>query len=952
MTAAEERGDRGLRVAMGVFAFLIAPVMTPITADPAQDIKVLLYHLAGAGLIVAMLALRWLMGTPLRPPGIFGPVLGAWFALDIVAGLASAHRGNSLEEISKMASLLALYLVASQIYRTPSQVERLMMCFCAGVGLSSIYAFFQKAGLDPFPWDPGQLDSDSYRELPGTFGNPNLAAHAMVLCIVMAVYFLVNRRWWIGSLCLAVFSAHLYLTGQRAGMVALAGAILLWGVARWAPWRRMTPERQAMATIAATGLLCAVAAAAVMGAYYIRTGSPFPLDTALLLRYMSYVSSSAMILSRPFLGFGPGNYAIDNPPFWTPFEQRWFAEKWMLNGNVHHEILETTIETGIPGGLLFAAFLVAGMAAGLTMARAHPDRAGRRLGAAMGAIFSVFLVDGFFGFNFRSPVTAVMIMCLAGALDGTWTASGPTSSIRKIRVHWPFAIAGALAFANAAFGGAAFASQYCLQQGRSLVTLKAYDRAELVLALGERLAPWNGVFGFHRGRAALLGKKPELAEQHLERGLALTPHYLPMRLQLVRAQIAIGVKPGQESRLEDAEKNVRAALGVCPVLAQGEELLGRIALLRASRMNAPPGDGAWTEAERHLEDAVRLGSTQQDDIWTMLASVRISHERLGDAEEAIRRAAQVSPGSDKAWGMYFDLSTRLDRFDPMRLMLKRTIGRLSADKSHRGDFLARAYFWEGRLHEQGLRDPRAAEASFRSAVNEDPSKTDAWAHYAGQAVEQGHMKQFRADALRAFERLSAPGKTPLPGLTLLAGVWRDGPAVLPRTTAYMVEQLSKRDLASDMAGAVTEFGWVTEILAAELKDAPESTPDLGLATLNIGVLYKKFQELDRADEHFVRALGLLRSDQERLACIQHRTEMLLARERFADLEKYLGEHLSLADRNAYLAEARATALARNGKTTEARLAYMTLLQSFKLTDVKRADIQRAMTALAPPPKTG
>lgn len=952
MTVDEERGDRGLRAAMGVFAVTVTPLITPFTADPAQDVKIFLYHAVAGCLVAAVLTSRWLTATPLHRPSIFGGLLAAWLLLSLAAGLSSAHRGNSMEEISKLVSLLGLYFVATQIYRTPSQVERLMLCFCAGVGISSIYAFFQKAGIDPFPWDPGQLDSDSYRELPGTFGNPNLAAHAMALCMVMGVYFLFNRRWVIGPACLALFGAHMYLTGQRAGIVALGGALLLSAVARFAPWRPMPPARKAVAAVAATGLLCAAGAVAVMGTYYFRTGNPFPLDTALLLRYMSYVSSSNMILAHPFLGFGPGNYAVDNPPFWTPFEQRWFAEKWMLNGNVHHEILESTIETGIAGGLLFAAFLVTGIVASLTMAHGHATPAGRRLGGAMAAIFCVFLIDGFFGFNFRSPVTGVMILSLAGALDGTWILWRPAVRLGAVRAGWPFAIVGAAALANSLFGGAVFASQYFLQQGRGLIALKAYDEAESRLAMGERLAPWNGVFGFHRGRAALLGQKPESAETHLGRGLTLFPHYIPMRIQLARAQITIGAGAGQEGRLDDAEANVRAALALCPILAQGEELLGRIALMRASKSNAPPGNPAWAAAEGHLEEAVRLGSAQQDDIWNMLAAVRLSQERFAEAEEAIRRAVQVSPGNDKPWEKYLELSKRLDRYEPMRSMLDRTIARLSDAKERRGDFLSRVYFWKGRLYEEGLPNAQLAEASFQSAVEQDPSRADAWSHYAGQAIENGHMKQFRAEALRGFERLSAPGKTPLPGLALLESLWRNGVEILPRMSEFVVEQLSKRDLSKEMVDAVNEYGWVTEILAAELKRAPDTLPERGVAALNIGIAYKKFQEWDRADEHFVLALSMLRTDRERLACIQHRTDLLRARERFADLEKYLGQHLALSDRDPYLAEARATALARNGKKAEARLAYMSLLQMFKFNADKRAEIERAMTALAPPPKPG
>lgn len=97
-------------------------------------------------------------------------------ALHGLAALTSSFPGHCLQELARLAALVSLYVTAAQVYRTPAQVRGFMLATVAAVAVSTAYGFVQRAGLDPFPLEtPGD---PLHLAMPGTFGNPNYAAHA------------------------------------------------------------------------------------------------------------------------------------------------------------------------------------------------------------------------------------------------------------------------------------------------------------------------------------------------------------------------------------------------------------------------------------------------------------------------------------------------------------------------------------------------------------------------------------------------------------------------------------------------------------------------------------------------------------------------------------------------------------------------------------------------------
>ncbi|HIJ75002.1 MAG TPA: tetratricopeptide repeat protein, partial [Candidatus Hydrogenedentes bacterium] len=640
-----------LRAGTAVFVFLLVLSLFPFAADPANDIKILLYHWAAFLLAAWLLVSAWLERRPVQRPRLFLGVLAIFLALNLAAGLGSSYVGHSMVEVRKFFSLFLLYIVAANAYRTPAQVGRLMLTLCAAVALSTGYAFFQNAGLDPFPWADTSLPE--YAELPATFGNANFAAHALILCIIMAIYLGSRaRRIW----CLAflpLFFLHLYLTNQRGGVVAIAAALALVLAATLLHRRLKRPGPAIVAAMTLVIVFGALAVGALAAVQFARTGVAFPLKRPLLLRYHAYGGAVKMIAERPVLGYGPGNYVIENAPFWSGFEQENFAVKRAMNDHVHNDLLEIAVDAGIPAAGLYLTFLVTATAAGLYLYLTERDAARRRLGAAFAALFWAFLVDGLFGFNLRVPVSGAILFILAGALEGVWLA--PAESRRRppplSALVWRGAVI-VLAWVCLVFDTRVFASQVLLQRGNGAVHWGDYGAAAHVYANGERLAPWNWLFAYKRGIAASRQGHTDEAIAHFERALERHPNYVMTLVRLGQTHLDRSQSPSTSdpaTALERADDYAKQALALCAMLPEAEDVLGRVAFARAAAAQNQASEGVaialWREADRHLGRAILLEAENPGELYTLLASARWAQDDLAGAEQALIQAVKAEPGS-------------------------------------------------------------------------------------------------------------------------------------------------------------------------------------------------------------------------------------------------------------------------------------------------------------------
>ncbi|NIA15453.1 MAG: tetratricopeptide repeat protein, partial [Nitrospiraceae bacterium] len=675
----EDHGvDRALRIITAATLVLAILALFPWTNDPATTIKFFILHWGAAIMAALWLYGVWTGRKPLGRPGLMGGFLLAFLVINLAAALTSDHVANSLNAWSDLAVVGLLFLFAASAYHTPKQVWRLLAAIAVATALSSVYGFCQRAGLDPFPW--ATTDVEEYRGLPATFGNPNMASHTLNLAVIMAIAltFRKGTRWCIVPA--GLIGAHIVFTEVRAAKVALIAAGVLVAIVFYLRRRRPAPARGALATIVILILLAGIAVGGAMGLTYWRTGSPFPLDRSILLRYNGYLGASQMIADRPALGFGPGNYPLDNPPYWTNYERERFATKPLINAHVHNDYLQAGVEGGAAAAACYIGLLTAALVSALAMAFTTGGPSRRALGLALSACLAAFAVDGLFGFTVHVPASAALFFVLAGAVQGVMGHQAAVHAGDRPK-RWA-RLCGAsvcvLALALLCMGTRVFMAQYYFQAARAARYYERFDAAYANLAKGERLAPWDFEFPRQMALLDLNNARTPAAIERMQRSLALRPHDVPGSVILGKAYLntaiaAIQAQGGQaaiDEALDKAVDAANAALEICPALPNAHALLGRVALVRAQLL--PPSDppsaeslAAYATAKEHLQTALVSAPSDPAQVNTMLATAYASLGETSQALAALKRAARLDPRSDEMWRLYVQMTKTSGKWKPL-----------------------------------------------------------------------------------------------------------------------------------------------------------------------------------------------------------------------------------------------------------------------------------------------
>lgn len=768
---ANPRGEglaRVIRVGIAAFVVVLVVAMFPLSPRPAIDIKIVIYQIAAA-----LFAGIWLCGVlagrvPLTWPRMFGPVLVFMLFRHAVSLAPEEFHAVVVLDLSRTFCLMMLFLVASQVYATTNQVRPVLIAVCIGVGLSTVYAFAQRAGIDPFPWDAEQQETATYLEMPGTFGNPNIAGHALILALIFAGYLTTVRstRWCV--LFIPLFLSHLYLTHFRAGLLALASGVAVAVLASLVIRFRRPPYRTAQITVT-VALAGAAAAFALVAAYvYVAPAKNPLLDDSLLLRYNAYYGAAAMIAERPIDGFGPGMYAIENPPYWTEYEQRWLAEKHLLNRHVHSDVLEAWVETGIGGALAYVLFLLIGVYGSIRFA-AQSEGETRRFALMMAAFFATFATDGLFGFNSRVPVTGALLFLMAGLLEaacrvpplshrrrkslrkqssGSVQTSESTPPPAAARVCAVLMLA--MLIVTTTIGGRDFLAKAFAQSAKNALAFGAHEAADRYSATAIRMAPHNTVAHVVRADVELQLGAPDRAIDQLELALAERPNDIPILLALARAHMASatnGAKVGDRDNigqaLKRAEDAANRALALCPYLPDALENLGR-ATLAAAQLGEDEQPNAQ-RAETRFLDALRNGGENVSALFTLMAECRLIARDEQGAEDYLIRAVENDPAAVDPWNSYLQLVQRTGRFDGLNAALETAIKQAESRQDHEVSGRLRAR--RAGMHLLAGQPIERAADEFDRALQAAPNVADVWAEYAlaarGSALEARFLDRVR-----------------------------------------------------------------------------------------------------------------------------------------------------------------------------------------------------------------
>lgn len=848
-----------LRFALPTFLAVLLLAVYPYTPDPSGDIKRLLLSWGACGLGIVWLLAFVRGAVTFRRPQIFPALIGLFLLLYLVGTFLSPYRWISLIEWEWFASLALIYFLVTQLYEDLEDLRPLLLTFCVAMGVASVYGLMQLVNLDPFPW--ADRESDVYQGLPSTFGHPNFAAHTLILTILVAVYLAQTGTRWCWGL-VGLYFVHLSYTGQRGGWIALAGAAALLGIG-WLISSKV--KKPLLATALTVGVTAVVGVVAVVSALTItawRTGTPFPLDLSLLIRYQSYVSGTRMLLDAPILGHGPGVYKLTYPPYWTEFEQQWFAQSTRMNEHVHNDLIEVAIDAGLVVAGLYLALMVMGIASGLLIAFGAASDRRRYAGYLIAGLFSAFLIDGLFGFNLRVPVSAAFFFVMLGMVEIAWQRPVQAASPMLRRVS---KIAVAVAAVIILHAGATFLSKYYLQIGLILKNQKQTEAASKYFTRGQRLAPWEASFQRYLGEIEMGRNDIDTAEEHYTRALELMPDYrlshLPLaQIQMIKSQRNPNLPFDQKIELlARGARHAQEILEIAPQFARAEAMLGQIGVLTAAYLSASPekshqqqAEQYWQQAETHINNAIAFGAEDADGLYRMLAQTRIARGELEAAEEALIRAVQANPANRENWAAFHQYAQKHKRFEQLRDALYAQIARLKETEPVDNAALATAHLLLANAHEN-MADFGAADAAFAAAVEYGPSLPEVWTNLARYAKDHERQDFLFARVQDSTRRVRESGEKPLNHIAALNGMIEEGAPALYRATATLLANV-RAPQPGTLSPADT-YLWAADIFLARAEQ--EELASVCTVFLNLAITYSALGQFDKAETLFARTLECL-----------------------------------------------------------------------------------------------
>ena len=944
-----------MRILLAASAVWLVLAIFPLARDVTL-IKVVGFQ----ALIFLAALLAWRNGRKRNEPAREGlrlhaplALAAALFALFLLAAAPFAtNPGHAFMELARLLPGIVAFFLAMYAFRSPADVIPLVTATAAALTLASLYGILQWLGWDPFPW--GAVTSQDFallRRAPATYGNPNLAAHAIILGIPLVVLLISMGRWWALAFLPALLF-HLALNGTRGALLGLAFAILMTGVA-WGLSRRAQalPRNAALAAGVVVPIIIAVmTGAAVLGLTQLRTGSPVPSDSTLTLRFHAMHGAAEMIRDRPVIGHGPGHFVIDNAPYWTTHEQTRYAEIGRRNARVHNEPLEIAVQGGLIAGASYLALMALAIVQGLAMAIRASDPAQRRIGLAFAAVFAAFAVDGLFGFNLHAPVSGGLFWLLLGAFAGLHAQ--PWADARGLRFAprvWP-AMAGASAVALV-LGGMAFASSVYALRGDGALTHGEPEAAHRQYEVARQLHPWDWRIQQSLGGLMLDQSYFGSAAGHFEEALALHPNDPASMVGLGRAQAyqaAALESEGMDGYREAERVGLDAALraqALSPSLAEAALVRALIAANQVAREQQGQGfEAAAQEASEAAEALLALEPVAMHQAWQLAANARAANGDLPGTFEAFAMALTHEPSAERTWRAMDAFAHSTGRYGPYLDSVRWREERLRLEHAEAATERATMAIRRAEAVASGYRAPAQVSAAFQDAASIEPLLPGLWPAFYAFSRHAERMPPFRVAVLAAGEAL-AEVTTPETLSIRIAALAAQGGEAIAAAAENCYQAIAFNLQQREAPEVREEFGWVWEFVLGETTRLPESDETSALVLLRMGMAASLLGDDARAVEVFASAAPDLPRE-PRVECLR---QLAAAAMRLGQGERALdalAQAVTLAPENLGARLEQARALAAAGSREAARHAYTRILADFQFDPENRARLEAEMAQVA------
>lgn len=435
MTQARSVSERGALPASGLVVCVASLALVVFAFDPAaQGLE--RHHLTkelvlsvGAALGLLLVAMRFTRAQPepLRLDRLDGACLGV-IAIEALASWGAIDADLAARQLGVSAAAVAMFLVVRSLDAAGrARLDAALLSLSVAL---ATWMIFEAYALVP------RVSLATYA--PGVaVGQRNNAAHllAMALSFATARGLTVSSRRsalvWLAAI--APMTAALVLTRSRAGWLAAAlgmsvgmsvGCAVALGAMRLRARHMSTTSASASTTTPRTAPF-ALAPRMVVWALVLGMGLLLPLsvrsslpwrserpyaDTASRLfdasegsgqgRLTQWQSSLALLREHPWLGVGPGHWAVHYPHVAAPNDPTVYRDSWAPTSRLcTSDVVAWCIERGVLGAaalLLAAALLVNALARRASTAsvegKGDPDDARTRL-APLAALFVVASLD-------------------------------------------------------------------------------------------------------------------------------------------------------------------------------------------------------------------------------------------------------------------------------------------------------------------------------------------------------------------------------------------------------------------------------------------------------------------------------------------------------------------------------------------------------------------------------
>ncbi len=516
---------------------------------PAWTVRLLVFSLALGGLRdprlfavagAAAWAVVWLERPALGPAAAWLP----WLAWALLSMLASSQPLAGLPVVARWATVLACASLAASW--TTRAREEWLKSFLFVTSILAASALATGAGRG---WRINMTGL-----IPPYY---NYTAFVLSAAAAAAAAWVLHPRGAQGrdakaaaTVCAIAFLC-VVLARSRGAWLGLGVAAALWSTRRWGP----------------RAIFVVIVAAALFGGALAGGFLPGRLEEILFKKYREHAearprlwrAAAAIATDHPWLGTGPGNFAVGFRL--RPVAREDGAARWAMSTSyAHSEPLQAAAETGWMGLALW--LLGAGAALSALLRRAHDDPVIEAAATAAASMTAQLLIDNML----QIPALAALWLCaltVASAPVGRkrrpWPSLAILAGAALTLVSW---IPHTLAAAGPARAAALFPAEPAPHENLAYKALAAGQAAgaETHWASAQNLEPFNAIYPWRRAQLAAAAGLWTQAESLAARAVELEPGFMNARLLRAESLVRLGRAPEARVALDEF-RQLRARRG-------------------------------------------------------------------------------------------------------------------------------------------------------------------------------------------------------------------------------------------------------------------------------------------------------------------------------------------------------------------------------------------------------